>query len=238
MSKIFGGSKSKQKSTNRSTSVSLARNQAFPAIMQAFLPTASAGYRAGMGGFDEALEGGFEGYKERSGFDFLKEMGIRGTMGSFGGGGVGQSGAAMKALQSFGNNLQSTFLDKYLAQQAQRASLGAQGGSIVSGAGQTSQSQSNSYGQSTGSSSSNPGMGGFIGSLLASERRLKTKIEKLGELEDGLGIYKYEYKKEPGIMYIGTMVDEVENLRPWALGPVNEEGSRTVDYSKLSGGNE
>jgi hypothetical protein len=34
-------------------------------------------------------------------------------------------------------------------------------------------------------------------------------------------------------MLTGVMADEVEKLRPWALGPRLADGSRTVNYAAL-----
>lgn len=232
MSKIFGGSKNKQVSSNSSTSSSF--NRAYEPISQLFLPQGYSNYTQGNSGVQEILGGSFEDYKKSSGFDFLKEMGIRGTMGQYGSGGVAQSGAAMKALQGFGQNLSQTFADRYLAGRQGQANAGLNVGQLVGQTGNVA--QSSSRGTGVGSGSSTPGLAGFIGSILGSERRIKTNIQKLGMLEDGLGIYIYEYKDNPGLNYIGTMVEEVENLRPWALGPVNEKGYKTVDYSKLNSG--
>lgn len=62
-----------------------------------------------------------------------------------------------------------------------------------------------------------------------SDRRLKSNIVKVGEMEDGLGIYEYDIfdRRERGVM-----ADEVEKLRPWALGP-EVSGYRTVLYGEL-----
>ena len=75
---------------------------------------------------------------------------------------------------------------------------------------------------------------------MASEPALKTNVEKVGEFEDGLGIYDYDYLPIEGRIadYMpagrqrGVMADEVEALRPWALGPVID-GYRTVNYAAL-----
>lgn len=66
---------------------------------------------------------------------------------------------------------------------------------------------------------------------LFSDRRLKTKVERVGELEDGLGVYEYDYVWG-GTRQRGVMADEVAKLRPWALGPV-VEGFATVNYGAL-----
>lgn len=90
-------------------------------------------------------------------------------------------------------------------------------------------------GTSTQKSSSS---GSILGSALGiastaaafSDRRLKTNIKKVGELEDGLGVYTYDYVW--GQPSEGVMADEVAELRPWALGPT-VAGYRTVDYAAL-----
>lgn len=80
------------------------------------------------------------------------------------------------------------------------------------------------------------GAGAQLGSaaLMASERRVKRDIVKLGEEADGLGVFRYNYIwDEPHEMpRFGVMVDEVETIRPWALGPV-VDGIQTVNYGAL-----
>lgn len=44
--------------------------------------------------------------------------------------------------------------------------------------------------------------------------------------------FNYKWDDEGAPLYTGVMVDEVRELRPWALGPV-VSGVQTVDYSKL-----
>lgn len=73
-----------------------------------------------------------------------------------------------------------------------------------------------------------------------SDRRLKTNVEKVGELPDGLGVYEFDYLPAGGEIaaYVkpgrhrGVMADEVATLRPWALGPVID-GYSTVHYGAL-----
>ena len=88
--------------------------------------------------------------------------------------------------------------------------------------------------------------GGLVGDLLAtaaqgasavamaSERRVKRDIHKQAEDSDGLGWYTFRYvwDDDASPIRFGTMVDEVERIRPWALGPV-VDGVRTVDYGAL-----
>lgn len=64
-----------------------------------------------------------------------------------------------------------------------------------------------------------------------SDRRLKTDIERVGTLPDGLGVYDFKYIWG-GDLQRGVMADEVAKLRPWALGaPVG--GYSTVNMEAL-----
>ena len=93
-----------------------------------------------------------------------------------------------------------------------------------------------------GSTQTSPGLGRFLlgnaasgaasAATAASDIRVKTDITKVGELEDGLGVYDFRYVWDADTLHRGVMAQEVEKLRPWALGPV-VDGIMTVDYSKL-----
>jgi hypothetical protein len=69
---------------------------------------------------------------------------------------------------------------------------------------------------------------------MASDRRLKVDVEKVGEDADGLGRYRYRYVTDDpqAPLREGVMADEVARLRPWALGP-ERGGFATVDYGAL-----
>lgn len=69
---------------------------------------------------------------------------------------------------------------------------------------------------------------------MASDRRLKVDVEKMSEEADGLGRYRYRYVTDApdSPLREGVMADEVERLRPWALGP-ERGGFKTVDYGAL-----
>lgn len=81
---------------------------------------------------------------------------------------------------------------------------------------------------------------GSIASAYASDIRLKTNIERVGETTDGLGVYDFDYLPIEGQIaafmpegrHRGVMAHEVAELRPDALGPMID-GYMTVDYSKL-----
>lgn len=69
---------------------------------------------------------------------------------------------------------------------------------------------------------------------MASERRVKRDIELLGREPDGLGRYHYRYiwDADDAPIRTGVMRDEVEQIRPWALGPI-VGGVGTVNYGAL-----
>lgn len=82
---------------------------------------------------------------------------------------------------------------------------------------------------------SNPGaLGGGSGllGLLGSDVRLKTDIEQIGQLNDGLNLYRYRYKTDaPGTKRVGLMAHEVEQKYPEAVHTIN--GFKAVDYDMV-----
>jgi hypothetical protein len=66
-----------------------------------------------------------------------------------------------------------------------------------------------------------------------SDRRLKTDIERLGELDGGPGIYKFRYIGLPGTR-VGLMADDVERFDPGAV-VVGPGGFKMVDYKRAAG---
>jgi len=80
------------------------------------------------------------------------------------------------------------------------------------------------------------GLGNILGvgnTTKTSDRRLKTDIQTIGVLGDGLKVYSYRYKSG-GPVHIGVMADEVAVLRPQAyIKGGAGDGFDAVDYSKL-----
>jgi hypothetical protein len=74
--------------------------------------------------------------------------------------------------------------------------------------------------------------GGFL-----SDRRLKEKIERVGEYPNGLPMYEFQYKIDPdGTRWRGVMADDVERVYPDAVNEFEQgqfEGFKWVDYGKL-----
>lgn len=67
--------------------------------------------------------------------------------------------------------------------------------------------------------------------ILASDRRLKTNIQRIGTHRLGIGIYEFDYFS--GEHAVGVMADEVKTVMPNAVIR-GEDGYDRVDYSKLN----
>ena len=94
------------------------------------------------------------------------------------------------------------------------------------------QGQLAGYNANTSQSNSMLGAGASIlAAFLMSDRRTKENIEKIGKTDDGLNIYRYNYK---GLMtpMIGVMAQEVEKERPEAVEEF--DGIKYVDYAQVS----
>lgn len=64
-----------------------------------------------------------------------------------------------------------------------------------------------------------------------SDRRLKTDIERVGELPNGLGVYSFRYIWDEARAYLGVMAQEVLEVIPDAVSTVG--GYLVVDYGKV-----
>ena len=91
-------------------------------------------------------------------------------------------------------------------------------------------------GTAGGSADGNTGMDGSP-SMMASDRRAKEDIVKVGQHPLGLGIYLFRYKAPFARLYgtgrhIGVMADEVLERYPDAVSR-HEDGYLRVDYGRL-----
>ena len=71
------------------------------------------------------------------------------------------------------------------------------------------------------------GMAASIASLFSDER-VKENIEQVGELDNGLPVYKYNYKGDPRTQ-IGLIAQDVEKQNPSAVAET-PEGIKMVNY--------
>jgi hypothetical protein len=223
-SKFFGGKRAQSQESSESY------NKAFEPISQAFSPMLGFAQQ-GAQGVSDFLGGntaGFDRYKANTGFDYLLGRGLDNVNSAQAGRRMFNSGATAKGLQEFGSGLTQTYADKYIANQMGLAGLGTSAAQMLGATGTTSKSQG------TSKSSEDTGAFGQLMAMLAfSDPRLKKSVMKLGELKNGLGVYKYRYLDNTG-PFIGVMADEVERIQPEALGP-EIDGYKTVNYALIEG---
>lgn len=60
---------------------------------------------------------------------------------------------------------------------------------------------------------------------------LKNHVVLLGQLENGLGFYRFEYNGAP-TAYVGVIAQEVQGVAPWAVHRARD-GYLRVDYRQL-----
>lgn len=76
------------------------------------------------------------------------------------------------------------------------------------------------------------GTAGKLGgaAILASDRRLKRHIKKIGKLENGLSVYTFKFAGSD-LPYTGLMADEVMKVKPWAV-LTDKNGYLLVNYDE------
>jgi hypothetical protein len=75
------------------------------------------------------------------------------------------------------------------------------------------------------------GLAGAAAPFVLSDARTKENIERIGETDDGLPLYRYNYKGDTETRF-GPMAQEVDRMQPEASGP-SLFGLRTVNYADL-----
>lgn len=168
LSTLFGGSKnssggqsessgfstSSGTSTSGSNSSSLqsSGNKSFDMLSSILNPVVGGG----AGGFKQLgdeLSGGFQGYKDKAGFNFLMDRGMGDITANASAKGLLNSGGSLKALTKFATGLGDTFYGNYLDKLGNFAGMGLGAASPLVGAGSFSSGQSNatSFGNSQNS---------------------------------------------------------------------------------------
>lgn len=230
---------------SESVSDSSSKNIAYPWLMDNYGAGGASAFNGGLGqmagilGLGGGDPAAFQKYKDSSGYQFQLDSGSKAITGNNAARGLLKSGSTLRALHTFGQNLGSTYLDNYLGKLQGFTGLGLGAGQLISGAGNTSVSHSESK-----SKGQTPGLGDLIGSIIgsvaaASDIRLKDNIELVGKLDDGLPVYDFDYRRDldpslPEGRQRGVMAHDVKRLRPWALGPVRTDGFSTVFYDRLA----
>jgi hypothetical protein len=123
---------------------------------------------------------------------------------------------------------------------AQTAQTGVQGTDV---AGITQNAYNNAYqNYQTQVAQNNATLGGLfgIGSALAggwamSDRRAKKNVKKVGELKNGMGLYKFQMKKGMGgggLTQLGVIAQQVEKVDPKAVR-TGADGLKRVNYDRV-----
>ena len=76
--------------------------------------------------------------------------------------------------------------------------------------------------------------GGFKPPSFLSDRRAKKNITKVGRMDDGTNVYKFEYKKAfgGGLSHLGFMAQEIQKTHPSAVSE-RTDGLLQVDYDRV-----
>jgi len=114
------------------------------------------------------------------------------------------------------------------------------GADYTGAANQTGQYNNNIYNQQTASRNANiGGLTGLAGSglMALSDIRTKENINHIGNLENGLNVYEFDYKPEFKDLaghgrFIGVMAQEVEKIIPEAV-LIHPTGYKMVNYSMI-----
>jgi hypothetical protein len=213
MSAIFGGAKSTSKNVNND-----------------FIRGAFGGAAGATGSSINSLQAllggdpsGFRSYTDAIDLSREGEFGSRGVTGTGAARGLLRSGATGMGLKNYEQMLENRTAGDYMQNLIGTGQLGLGAGGLIADTGKQEKEKKK------------PGMGGFLGQAAAgfakSDERLKTDITPVGKNPDGLTVYQYRYKGEPGV-FIGVMAQEVAERKPEALGPI-VDGYMTVDYGKV-----
>lgn len=140
-------------------------NTAYPWIQQNYGSGGASAFNGGMGAIQSILglggsggAGALDNWWNSSGGNFLLDQGVDSINSNFYSRGLGQSGAAMKALEGYRSGLASTKLNEVMQNYFGFANLGLDAGKLVGGAG--------SYSKGSGSGGTQ-GLGSLIGAALA-----------------------------------------------------------------------
>lgn len=155
----MGFGSSKQNATNTSTGTSSSSNLAYPSLNAAFGGQTEYTGRSnnaiadllGLNGAG-AQTGGFDRFRDSSGYQFIQDEGVRGISANAASRGLLNSGSFGKGIAKYSSNLANSYLDKYMQSLTGLGNSGLQAGQVIAGAGGVSNSSQQSQGQSSGRS--------------------------------------------------------------------------------------
>ncbi len=192
----------------------------------------------------DQAKSGFQNYLDNFGFQHELDQGSKAIIGNQASRRLLGSGSTLKALQNYGLDTRSQYQQNYMNQlgNQQAAGLGAATSLAGVGSNYTGQVSANNNSRATnignaalaGASMNTNLLGSAMGAAaMLSDERAKIITAKVGELEDGLPVFRYRYVGSP-LEQTGVIAQDVALYRPWALGPVRDDGLLSVDYEKLT----
>lgn len=188
----------------------------------------------GLGGTAEQ-DAAFKNFMDSTGYQFLLDSGSKAITGNMAAKGLLNSGATLKALTNFGQNLASTKTAEMMGLLQGMAGIGAGAAGSLAGAGANA-AQGYTNAKMAGAQSKQDAWGSVfnlgLGLAGLSDERTKSPLIKVGEFPSGLPLYIYRHE-EDGPLQWGVSAQEVAEFRPEALGPVNDNGTMTVNYAAI-----
>lgn len=195
------------------------------------------------------------------GYQFAQEEGVNALDRSAASKGLLLSGGQQRAVSRYGTGLADQMYGQYFDQNYQLASLGenaaAQTGNAgsnaaagaansqmaagtawasgIAGAANNLGSKLPSWDPFSSSGGSSDSWAGSVmddGTVIPSDRRLKTDIKPVGKLDSGLNLYSYRLSGSP-LTQFGVMSDEVRQVAPHAVRRA-PDGYDRVNYKAVS----
>jgi hypothetical protein len=181
---------------------------------------------------------GFQNYLNNFGFQHELDQGSTAIRGNQASRRLLGSGSTLKRLQDYGLGLRSQYQGNYLNYLGNQQAAGLSAAGTLAG---TSTAYTGQVVQNNDSRATNIGNAALAGAAnntnyltaamtaaaMMSDERAKIVTAKLGELEDGLPIFRFRYIGSD-LEHAGPMAQDVALYRPWALGPVRDDGMMTI----------
>jgi len=159
MGKLFSGGGTTQQSSSSNQGFDFLKNAFSGLVGQGGQASSALANMLGLGGGD-AQTGAFDNWRKNTGYDFGFKQGQQGVVSSQAAKGLLNSGSTARALTQFGQDYGNSKVGDYMSQLSGLLGQGIQGGNVISGAGQVSDSSSKTR---------PPGIGNYIGGALLSK---------------------------------------------------------------------
>lgn len=194
----------------------------------------------GSGGSQQALQQ----LQNYPGYQFAYGQGLQAVDRSAASRGLELSGGQLKDVTQYGQGMADQLVGQYYGQLSGAAGLGegaaAQTGQFGAQAAQNAGQFTAQAGtaQASGTAGITNSITGFLqeadmAALMASDRRVKDDIKKIGALDSGLPVYSFRYKGS-SLPQVGVMADEVRKIAPHAVHRHPRLGVDFVDYKAVS----